>query len=123
MYNDICCLMSLSYEGLSSDLMNVVGRDTFLEALGDPVLCIRILDKVPATMEEALWIALNLEILDRSRDTETKALTDCVELWARQTRRKKSTLGSWCNWAPFLLTLRHACQHRRLCLQMTPFAT
>ena len=48
------------------DFNNVVGRDAFLEVLGDRSLCVRILDKGLMTMEEALWIKLNLEALDRS---------------------------------------------------------
>jgi len=34
-----------------------MGCDTFLEALGDPALHVRILDKVPATIEGMLQIA------------------------------------------------------------------
>jgi len=49
----------------------VVGREAFLEALGDPNLRVCILDKSPLTTEEVLRIALNLEALDRSRETET----------------------------------------------------
>jgi len=44
-YNDICWLMSLAYPGPNSELVDVVGRDAFLEALGDPSLHVRILDK------------------------------------------------------------------------------
>ena len=36
LYNDICRLMSLAYPGPSSEIVNVVGREAFLEALGDP---------------------------------------------------------------------------------------
>jgi len=71
LYNDICRLMSLAYLGPNLELIDVVGRDAFLEALGDPSLRVCILDKSPLTMEEALCIALNLETLDQSRETET----------------------------------------------------
>jgi len=66
LYNEICRLMSLAYPGPTTGFVNVVGRDAFLEALGDQSLRVRILDKVPTTMEEALRIALNLEAHDRS---------------------------------------------------------
>jgi len=65
--------MSLVYPGPNSELVDVVGRD-YLEALDDPSLRVCILDKSPLTMEEALRIALNLEALDRSRETETRAV-------------------------------------------------
>jgi len=76
LYNDICRLMSLVYPGPSSEIVNVVGREAFLEALGDPSLRIRILDKGPTNMEEALRIALNLKALDRSRDAEIAATSE-----------------------------------------------
>ena len=66
--------MSLAYPGSNSELVDVIGRDAFLEALGDPSLRICILDKSPLTMEKALRIALNLEALDRSREVETRAM-------------------------------------------------
>ena len=60
LYNDICRLMSFAYPGPTTDLVNVVGRDAFLEALGDPGPRVQILDKVAATMEEAfLRLLLN----------------------------------------------------------------
>jgi len=46
-------------------LVDVVDRDAFLEALGDPVFHVRVLAKSPLTVEEALRIALNVEALDR----------------------------------------------------------
>ena len=70
LYNDICRLMSLAYPGPSSEIVNVVGREAFLDALGDPNLRVRILDKGPKNMEEALRIALNLEALDKSKEVE-----------------------------------------------------
>jgi len=79
--------MSLAYPGPTSELIDVVGRDAFLEALGDPSLRVRILDKSPLTMEEALRIALNLEALDRSRETETRAMAGQGEPGGEEHRR------------------------------------
>jgi len=56
--------------------MNVVGHDAFLKAFSDPSLHVRISDKVPANVEEALCFTLNLEALDKSRDMEIKAMAD-----------------------------------------------
>jgi len=65
--------MSLAYPGPTTDLVNMVGRDAFLEALGVTSLRVHILDKVLAIMEEDLCITLNLEALDRSREVEMTA--------------------------------------------------
>ena len=46
--------MSLAYPGPSNALSENVGRDAFLEALGDRNLRIRMLEHEPATMNEAL---------------------------------------------------------------------
>ena len=70
--------MSLAYPGPSSEIVNVVGREAFLEALGDPGLRIRVLDKGPTNMEEALRIALNLEALDKSKEVESAAISAAV---------------------------------------------
>jgi len=74
LYNNICHLMSLVYPGPTTDLCNAVGRDAFLEALGNPSLRVRILQKVLTTKEEAQYIALNLEALDKSKEAEAKAM-------------------------------------------------
>jgi len=42
LYNDICRLMSLAYPGPTTALIDMVGRDAFLETLGE--LRVRILD-------------------------------------------------------------------------------
>jgi len=57
--------------------------------MGDPALRVWILDKVPVTMEEALQIALNLEALDRSRDTGLKVSTDCAEQSGKEDEKKE----------------------------------
>ena len=83
LYNDICRLMSLAYPGPSSEIVNVVGREAFLDALGDPSLRVRVLDKGPTNMEEALRIALNLEALDNSKEVESAAISE------KHSRREK----------------------------------
>jgi len=60
--------VSLANSGPSSDLLNVVGLNAFLEVLGDPNFRVRILDKRPMMIKEALRIILNVEALDTSRD-------------------------------------------------------
>ena len=62
-------------------LMDVVGREEFLNALGDPEMRICILDKLPTTMDESLHIALNIEALEKSRDTHRKVVEPMEEYW------------------------------------------
>ena len=86
-------LMSLAYLGPNSELADVVGRDAFLETLGDPSLRVRILDKFPLTMEEALHIALNLEALDRSRNTKTRPMAGQSEPGVEEPRHHRDNFA------------------------------
>jgi len=69
LYQDVCRLMSLAYPGPTSDLSNIVGRDAFLEALCDNALRVRILEKYPPDLDEALRIACQLEAFDGGSST------------------------------------------------------
>jgi len=46
-YNDIRRLLALSFPGQSGELCEIIGRDAFLTALGDPQLRVRVLDQSP----------------------------------------------------------------------------
>jgi len=81
--------MSLVYPGPSNDLVNVVGSDAFLEATADPGLRVQILDKIPASMTEALRIALNLEALDSSKEGKMRALEGRQEPVEEEPRRRE----------------------------------
>ena len=89
LYNDVRRLMSLAYPVPNTSVLDVVGRDAFLDALGDPELRVRVLDKVPTSMDEALRIALNLEALDKSRENYKKTLEPQEELSEDEPRRRK----------------------------------
>ena len=56
--------MSLAYPGKSSVLSNIVGRDALLEALDDRALRVRILEKEPKNLDDALNMASRLEAFD-----------------------------------------------------------
>lgn len=77
------------YPGSTTDLCNIVGRDAFLEALANPSLRVRFLEKAPTTMEEALRIASNLEALDKSKETEAKISGGLHERVVKQPRKTK----------------------------------
>ena len=65
LYQDICRLMTLAYPGPTSSLSEIVGRDAFLEALDDQQLRVRILEREPRTLDEALNAAVRLEAFDQ----------------------------------------------------------
>ena len=56
--------MSLAYLGESSALSDIVGRDTFVEALDDQTLRVRILEKESKDLDDVLNIASLLEAFD-----------------------------------------------------------
>jgi len=65
LYQDVCRLMSLACPGQSNEVVDVVGRDAFLDALEDHSLRIRILDKEPRTLDDALNVASRLEAFNK----------------------------------------------------------
>jgi len=68
-YHDVRRLMALAFPGQSGSLCEIMARDSFLEALGDSTLRLRILEREPSTFDEALKIASRLEALSIA-DTE-----------------------------------------------------
>ena len=73
---DIVHLMSLAYPYERSETAEVVARDAFLDALGDPSYHYRILERDPKTLDDALKIANRLEAYEKAanvhRDSEPK---------------------------------------------------
>jgi len=67
-YQDIRRLLALGFPGQSGELCEIIGRDAFLEALRDPALRIRVLDKQPATLDEALAIVCRMEAYSAPKD-------------------------------------------------------
>ena len=66
LYNDVCRLLALAYPGPTNPTTVLVGRDMFLDALHDQSLRVRILEREPKTLEEALNLACRLEAYDRT---------------------------------------------------------
>jgi hypothetical protein len=60
-YQDVKRLMSLGYPGQSGALYELITRDAFLDCLNDSSLRIRVLEKEPQTVDEALAIVCRLE--------------------------------------------------------------
>ena len=61
LYTDIRRLLSLSYPGQSGDIYDTIGKDCFLDALGDSALRIRVLDQSPKTLEDALNVVCRMQ--------------------------------------------------------------
>lgn len=58
--------MALAFPGQSGSLWEVMARDAFVNALADPNLRWRVLERDPSTLEEALKVASRLEALSGS---------------------------------------------------------
>ena len=65
LYTDLCRLISLAYPGQSSSLLDLVARDAFLQSLNDADLVVRILEKEPISLDEALNVACRIEAYDK----------------------------------------------------------
>jgi len=90
LYSDIRRMMSLAYPGPGpSNVEDTVGRDAFLDALGDPELRARILERGVPTMDDALRTAMSLEVLDKSKENYKKSCRSYEEPFEDEPRRKK----------------------------------
>jgi len=58
--------MALAFEGQGGTLWEVMERDAFLDALGDQSLRVRILEKDPMTLDEALKFTCRMGAIARS---------------------------------------------------------
>ena len=77
LYIDINRLVSLAYPGSTSALLEIVSRDAFLDAMDDPSMRVRILEREPLTLDAALSIACRLEAYDRcAGNSQMSAKTD-----------------------------------------------
>jgi hypothetical protein len=61
LYQDLRRLMVLAFPGPTNNTTEIVGRDSFLDSLGNRSLSLRIREREPLTMEEALRIAVRFE--------------------------------------------------------------
>ena len=55
--------MALAFPGQGGTLWEVMARDAFLDALGDQSLRVRVLEKDPMTLDEALKLACRSEAI------------------------------------------------------------
>ena len=62
-YQDVRRLIALAFPGESGSLYEIVARDSFLEAIDNPAIRLRVLEREPPTLDEALSLATRLEAL------------------------------------------------------------
>ena len=68
---DIRRLMTLAYPGEKSSLSEHIARDSFLTALGDSELELKIREREPAGLDEALRIAQRFEVFRNAVEAST----------------------------------------------------
>ena len=61
LYLDVSKLVTLAYPGKLAELCNHVAKEAFVEALGDPRLQLKVLEREPKTVEDALAVASRME--------------------------------------------------------------
>ena len=86
LYQDIRRLMALAYPGQVGELFEIVARDTFLDALNDRSLRVRILEREPQNLDEALNIACRLEAYDAAEN-----YMDESDFYRRRNRQTRSS--------------------------------
>jgi hypothetical protein len=65
LYNDIFRLLALANPGPANATSTIVGRDAFIDTLGNQTLRVRVLEHEPINIEQVLNIASRLEAYDR----------------------------------------------------------
>ena len=58
--------MALAFSGQGGTLWEVMAHDAFFDALGDQSLRVRVREKDPMTLDEALKLACHMEAIARS---------------------------------------------------------
>jgi len=86
LYQEVCRLVALAYPGehSSSQLSALIARDAFLDALNDRDLYVRVLEKEPQTIEQALALACKLEAIYATVSKEVNDQNSGAECDARR---------------------------------------
>jgi len=65
-YSDIKRLLSLAFSAQHGEMYKAIGKDYFLNALSDPALRLRVLDRQPKTLDETLAIVTQMEAYSKA---------------------------------------------------------
>jgi len=74
-------------------MKETVGRDAFLDALGDTELRVHILEKGAATMNDAPRTTMSLEVLDKSKENHKKSWRSYDEPFKDEPCKKKEKMS------------------------------
>ena len=66
MYQDVCRLVTLGHPSDGPALTTHVAKEAFVAALGDPALQLKVMEKEPKTVEDALNAATKQEAFETS---------------------------------------------------------
>ena len=66
LFHDVCRLMNLAYSGHKDEIVETLARDYFLDALSSHSMKVRIMDRDPKSIDEALRLAMRYEAYDNS---------------------------------------------------------
>jgi len=103
LYHDINRMAGLAYPGKSSIHRELASIDTFIDALNDSNLRMRVRDKEPKNLDHALHIALIAEANRSRRRTPQQIIRP---LGARSTKREECRIRVMLATVPPILVLR-----------------
>jgi len=62
LYSDIRRLIALAFPSLNPYHQETITCDYFIDALADPDFALKVRERAPAKLDDALWVALQLEV-------------------------------------------------------------
>lgn len=86
LYSDVIRLFHLAYPETDYCTLTIFLRDAFLDSLNDRQLYVRILDKDPKNIDEALTYAVRYEAFDRGYSVLNKSESDFSQLKPKYVR-------------------------------------
>ena len=92
-FQEIRRLMALAYPGQRGEMWETIAKDSFLAALGDDDLRLRVLERDIPTLEETLKFACRMEAIGRPTTTAQQEWTDHAPRKERMARTAGSRPG------------------------------
>jgi hypothetical protein len=83
LYQEIKRLIALAYPGPSNPTTDIVSRDAFLDALDDQAMALRVREREPANLEQALKIAVRFEAYRKADDNHGYLSSEAAQRKAR----------------------------------------
>ena len=88
LYQEVCRLVALAYPSSESSLVHHVAKETFISALDNASLQLKLLEREPKTVEDALNLAVKLEAYQKSLSAAGRTEEFDQERGHPRTRRK-----------------------------------